>query len=157
MKNSWMVSVRMTARRWKSASTLPVVATQGFGEGGLVRAAGCGESRPRMKTTNKRMDGAQFVIVKNSWMVSMRMMALRWKSVSTLPAVATQGFGVSNSKYEIGIEANRRARAALLVSLWRKGRLGVFSKVGKCCCLESKTATVRFPSGCRSLRLQECG
>jgi hypothetical protein len=33
---------RMTARGWKSVSTLPAVATQGFGVGGLVRAAGCG-------------------------------------------------------------------------------------------------------------------
>jgi hypothetical protein len=32
----------LTVRRWKSVSTLPVVATQGFGVGGLVRAAGCG-------------------------------------------------------------------------------------------------------------------
>jgi hypothetical protein len=28
-----------------------------------------------MKTTNKRMDGAQFVIVKSSWMVLVWMMA----------------------------------------------------------------------------------
>jgi hypothetical protein len=32
------------ARRWKSVSTLPAVATQGFEMGGLVHAVGCGWS-----------------------------------------------------------------------------------------------------------------